>query len=72
MRNHFQINGFALSLALKQRLEGTQKCPYSCISWAVHFTFCLCMYQLLPSRDWVFVTLTAFDDIGVTNRESRY
>ena len=26
-KNHFQINGLALSLALKQRLEATQKWP---------------------------------------------
>ena len=27
IKNHFHINGFALSLALKQRLEATGKWP---------------------------------------------
>ena len=27
IKKHFQINGFALSLALKQRLEATRKRP---------------------------------------------
>ena len=31
IKNHFHINGFALSLALKVRLFGTRKWPIKCL-----------------------------------------
>ena len=37
MRNRFHINSFALSLALKQRLEATRKCPILFRNQKVHF-----------------------------------
>ena len=38
MENDFHINGFALSLALKQKLEATQKWPVKKVNYS-YFTF---------------------------------
>ena len=42
MKNHFHLNGVALSLALKQRLGGTRKLPVLGVElfWYVNPFFC--------------------------------
>ena len=37
IKNHFHINGFALSLALKVRFFGTRKWPIKWSQWVHHF-----------------------------------
>ena len=57
---HFHINGFALSLALKQRLEVTQKWPTP----LEHIIALIC--KMLKKFDTVRVTdYTAFFKLGV-------
>ena len=45
LENHFHINGFTLSLALKQRLEATGK-------WTIYRTRNKCYNLKLSYDDW--------------------